>query len=365
MKMNRIANMALTGLCVLGAADAYAGNSLTSMNPGDSVAVMRIDATGANADKAADALLEAIRKEVTKSEYTLDSNGSDISYKEMQDVTGCEEAVIGCYDSACGVLGSKSIIFGEIAENGDAHVVWHISGKGIFREATAKLTDKAAVDKLARDIVIGEVGHVIVTSNIPGADVFIDGKRVGMSAEYEENAQPIELVTGNYVVAVRKDGFTKEDAVSITIKGGETSHVHVDMSVMKDPEEIRNAIKIAGFTTLGVGAAALIGAGVVETLQYLKQDEMDKHLKVDRDCGFGGVDCKDMNDKGNLYHKIKIGLFAGGGFLAAAGVALTVVAYVYDFEGEDVDKAYSNKFMPKVDVSLSPEYQGMSLGWTF
>lgn len=357
MKMNQVAGVVLAGLCVLGATNVYAE---------DSVAVMKIDAASAKADKAASALLESIRAQVKDSQYILDANGSDITYTEMQMVTGCDrEGSIACYDAACETLGSKAIIFGNVQDNGDAHIIWYISGKGIFREAKATLSDKTAVDKLAREIVIGEVGHVIVTSNIPGADVFIDGKLVGMSAEYEENAQPIELVTGNYVIAVRKDGFTKEDAVTVNIKGGETSHVHVDMNVMKDPEEIRNAIKISGFTSLGVGVAGLVAAGVLGGLVKWKYpgEFEDYLLKYD---GVGSIDPKYSDD--GKYSDMALSasvLFGVGGFFAAAGIALIVTAYVYDFEGEDVDKAYSNKYMPKIDVSLTPDYQGMAFGWSF
>lgn len=357
MKMNRIAGLAAAGLCIFGALDA---------NAEDSVAVMKIDAASANADKAADALLKAIRNEVTNSEYMLDANGSDITYTEMQMVTGCDrEGSIACYDAACETLGSKAIIFGNVQDSGDAHVIWYISGKGIFREAKAKLTDKTAVDKLAKEIVIGEMGSVIVTSNIPGADVFIDGKRVGMSAEYAENAQPIELVTGNYVIAVRKDGFTKEDAVTVTIKGGEVSKVHVEMSVAKDPEETRKAIKIAGFTSLGVGAASLIAGGVIGSLVKFKYHD-DLENTLDKYQPGQTIDSKYSGD--GKYSKMGTAanvLIPVGGFFLAAGIALVVTAYVYDFSGEDIDKAYSNKYMPKVDLNLTQEYQGMGLTWDF
>lgn len=355
MKLNQIAGVVLAGVCVLGTADAFAE---------ESVAVMKIDSMGAKADSAADALLSSIRNEVTSSTYRLEASGSDITYTEMQMVTGCDrEGSIACYDAACETLGSKSIIFGNIQETGEAHVIWYVSGKGIFREAKAKLTDKVSVDKLAKEIVIGEMGEVIVTSNIPGADVFIDGKRVGMSAEFKENAQPIELVTGNYIIAVRKDGFTKEDAVTVTIEGGKTSYVHVDMSVQKNPEDIRNAIKIAGYASLGVGVASFIGMGVSGALMSSKNKKMNDYITVDKDCSNNR--CEDLNELGKNLQTARNVLAGVGSLFTAAGVALIVTGFVYDFEGEDIDKAYSYKYVPKVDFSIAPEYKGMGLTWDF
>ncbi|MBQ9816124.1 MAG: PEGA domain-containing protein [Proteobacteria bacterium] len=353
MKLNRIAGMALAGLCLLYSANASA----------ESVAVMKLDVVGNNVDKQADYLLNAIRKQVEDSTYTLDANGSDITYTEMQMVTGCDrEASIACYDAACETLGSPAVIFGTVKDNGEAHLIWYISGKGIFREATGMLSNKAAADALAKQIVIGEMGKLIVTSNIPGADIFIDGKRVGMSAEFEENAEPIELVTGNYVVAVRKDGYSKEDAVKVTIDSHEVAKVHVDMTVARDPEDTKRAVLIAGYTSFGVGAAALIAGGVIGAfVKFVWPDDLDKALTTKN-----SIESK-YSDHG-AYHKYGIAatsLLGIGGFFAAAGLALIITGYAYDFAGEDVDKAYSNKFMPKVDFNLSPEYQGMTMGWTF
>ncbi len=362
MKFNRIAGLAVAGLCTLGSANAFA----------DSVAVMKIDTLGTNVDKQADYLLSVLQKEVKNSEYTLDANGSDITYTEMQMVTGCDkEGSIACYDVACETLGSPAIIFGTVKDNGDTHLIWYVNGKGIYREVEGKITDKASADKLAQKIVVGEKGKLIVTSNIPGADVFIDGKRVGMSAEFKENAQPIELVTGNYVVAVRKDGYTKEDAVKVVINADEISEIHVDMAVATDPEDIKKAVLISGYASLGVGVASLIAGSVLVALtigddgkfgtgSWWEKNKIGnelKNLNVD-----GATKGNDSGKSAALAGQVLAGV---GGALTAAGIALVVTGYVYDFAGEDVDKAYSNQYLPKVNFNLSPEYQGMTMGWSF
>lgn len=362
MRFKRFAGMALAGMCVFGAGNAYAE---------DNVAVMKLDALGENVEEQAGYVLEALQNQVLHSTYMLEANGGDITYTEMQMVTGCDvEGSIACYDAACATLGAPAIIFGSVKDGGETHLVWYVSGKGIFKEMTATITDRESAELLARDLIIGEMGNLIVTSNVPGADVFVDGKRVGMSAEFEESAQPIELIAGNYIVAVRKDGFTKEDAIRVVIEGKKTAKIHVDMNVAKDPEDTRKAIKYSGFAAMGAGAALMISGGVIGA--FVSKDNKvfndaikDAELTVSN--SFGAEGFSKVNQSGeNMARATNILLGVGGGLLAA-GVALTVVGYVYDFEGEDVDSALSSNhgLMPKVNFQLSPEYQGMTMGWKF
>jgi hypothetical protein len=337
---------------------------------------MKLDALGDNVESQTTMVLEALREQVMNSDLTLDANGSDITYTEMQMVTGCENGEsIACYDMACETLGAPAIIFGSVKDGGETHIVWYVSGKGIFREKKGIVTDKASAEKLAQSVIVGEMGSLVVTSNVPGADVFIDGKRVGMSAEFEESATPIQLVAGNYIVAVRKDGYEKEDAVKVTIEGNNVAKLHIDMVVAQDPEAIAKAVRIAGYSSLGVGVAALIAGGV---MSFMVEDS-NKYLK-DYLCYHGTCPDKPENWKedwgkennnpttypkgkiGTDYETAQIALYAAGGFFTAAGIALTVVGFVHDFAGEDVE---ANNAMPKIDFNVTPEYQGMTMGWRF
>ena len=362
MKINRFAGMALAGMCLLGAGTAFAE---------DNVAVMKLDALGENVDEQAGYVLEALQNQVLHSSYMLEANGGDITYTEMQMVTGCDvEGSIACYDAACATLGAPAIIFGSVKDGGETHIVWYVSGKGIFKEMTATITDRESAELLARDLIIGEMGKLIVTSNVPGADVFVDGKRVGMSAEFEESAQPIELIAGNYIVAVRKDGFTKEDAIRVVIEGKKTAKIHVDMNVAKDPEDTRRAIKYAGYASMGTGVALLVSGAAIGAVMKSDNDKFNEAIQLSKPSNevkdsFGHVGYTEIN-KHNMALTANLLMGIGGG-LIAAGVALTVVGFVYDFEGEDVDSALSSNhgLMPKVDFQLSPEYQGMTMGWSF
>jgi hypothetical protein len=352
MKFNRFAGLALAGLCTLCATDALAN---------DTVAVMKLDALGDNVESQTTMVLEALREQVMNSDLTLDANGSDITYTEMQMVTGCENGEsIACYDMACETLGAPAIIFGSVKDGGETHIVWYVSGKGIFREKKGIVTDKASAEKLAQSVIVGEMGSLVVTSNVPGADVFIDGKRVGMSAEFEESATPIQLVAGNYIVAVRKDGYEKEDAVKVTIEGNNVAKLHVDMVVAQDPEAIAKAVRIAGYSSLSVGVASLIAGGVFQFLVSNTNEEIDNKIKAHDDQSYNYTG--KFREVEDVYKPCTIAFYAAGGFFTAAGIALTVVGFVHDFAGEDVE---ANNAMPKIDFNVTPEYQGMTMGWRF
>ncbi len=352
-----IAGLALAGICTLFAANAYA----------ETVAVMKLDSNGRNTDGQADLLLEALRDQVNNADnLTLDSNGGDITYTEMQMVTGCDKnASIACYDAACETLGAPAIIFGSVEEGGATHLVWYVSGKGIFREVTGDVTDVASASKLARSIVVGEVGNLIVTSNVPGADVFLDGKRIGMSAEFEESATPFELPTGSYVVAVHKEGFTKEDAVKVVIEPNKTAKVHVSMMVATDVKAIRKGILIGGYVAGGVGLAALATGIALEFVADKKNKEMDDTI-LQHKTSDAGTKATDIRDKWkpvkNTYAKVLWGVGAG---LTAIGVSMVIFGYVYDFTGEKVERKLSNSWMPDLDMTITSDYKGMSMGWTF
>ena len=342
----------VTALCALCATEAMAQ---------DSVAVMKLDVSSADAESQSAMVLDALRSEVTKSDRTLDANGSDVTYNEMQMLTGCDrEASIACYEAACETLGSSAIIFGNVADDGMTSLVWYVSGKGVFREVSGVVTDKESADKLAQRMVVGEMGSLVVTSNIPGADVFIDGKRVGMSAEFIDNAQPYTLLAGNYIVSVRKEGYQREDAVKVTVVGNEQAHVHVDLVVALDENKIKDVMIYTGWGALGVGIAGLIGAGVVEGLMSKEQKDMNSAIHNGNE---GGDNISNMNSKGQTLENTKMALYIVGGVGIAAGVTMLCLGYFYNFESDKASLADTR--IPEVNIAASPEFSGINMGWTF
>lgn len=342
----------VTALCALCATEAMAQ---------DSVAVMKLDVSSADAESQSAMVLDALRSEVTKSDRTLDANGSDVTYNEMQMLTGCDrEASIACYEAACETLGSSAIIFGNVADDGMTSLVWYVSGKGVFREVSGVVTDKESADKLAQRMVVGEMGSLVVTSNIPGADVFIDGKRVGMSAEFIDNAQPYTLLAGNYIVSVRKEGYQREDAVKVTVVGNEQAHVHVDLVVALDENKIKDVMIYTGWGALGLGIAGFIGAGAVEGVMKDKQNKMNKAI---HNGNKGNDNISDMNNQGKTLENTKMALYIVGGVGVAAGVTMLCLGYFYNFESDKASLADTR--IPDVNIAASPEFSGINMGWTF
>ena len=80
--------------------------------------------------------------------------------------------------------------------------------------------------------------------------------------------------------------------------------------------------------------------------------------------GGNGKKYDSKNDAGKTAIKAANGLIGVGAGLTAIGVALVLTGYLYDFAGEDVE-ASTSPYMPKIDLNVTPEYQGMNLGWTF
>ena len=340
---------AITALCTLFATEAMAQ---------DSGAVMKIDVSSVEAESQAAMVLDALRSEVTKSDRTLDANGSDVTYTEMQMLTGCDrEANIACYEAACETLGSSAIIFGNVAEDGQTSLVWYVSGKGIFREVKGLVTDTESANKLAQRMIVGEMGSLVVTSNVPGADVFIDGKRVGMSAEYMENAQPFSLLAGNYIVSVRKEGYQREDAVKVTVVGNEQAHIHMDLVVALDEDKIKRIMIYTGWAAFGVGVAGLIGGGITEGLMKVHQSDFNKAIHQGT-----SDDLESMKNKGETMDTAKMALYIVGGIGLAAGVTMLCLGYFYNFES---DQALADTRIPNINVAASPEFSGVNLGWTF
>ena len=142
---------------------------------------------------------------------------------------------------------------------------------------------------------------------------------------------------------------------------GKTEKLHVDMVVATDPEEIRNGIKIAGWTSFSVGLAALVAGTLTQVWTYFDvpgspENEFNKKIKNKDEIGYS-----DIQTKADRLRYATMGLFIGGGVLTATGIALLCTGYLYDFSA-DVEEA---SYAPKINFNLSPEYQGMSLGWTF
>ncbi len=158
-----------------------------------------------------------------------------------------------------------------------------------------------------------------------------------------------------FEVHAQDSGLTSE-AETIYVRGSEP-----------EPERINDALKIAGWTTLGVGVATLVAASVISGLQYDLNESMKSSILTSGNVKnilltgiFKGKSHRDAHALGQRFQTTNYVLWSVGGGLTAVGVVLTCLGYLYDFGS---DSALSG--LPAVNFSVTPEYQGVSLGWRF
>jgi len=124
-----------------------------------------------------------------------------------------------------------------------------------------------------------------------------------------------------------------------------------------------DALKIAGWTTLSVGVASLITAGVVTALQHDLNETMNRAILEDNkelsSGAFKGKSIKDADTLGQRLNTTNLVLWPVGALLTAGGIVMVFFGYLYDFGDDNVAG------MPAVNFAVTPEYQGVSLGWRF
>ena len=357
MKIERIIGSLVAGLCVFCASTAFADVQ---------VAVMKIEASGDKAEKSAHAVFEALRSEVQKSPlYRLDEGANDLSFDDMRDITGCDEKdeLINCSQAACQALGAGQIIFGDVASDGSAKIIRFVCGERIYKYED-RVTDKTSAQNLARRVVEGEFGTVRITSNVDDVDVFVDGRLVETKPDpRNSHALLIELPVGNYPIAIQKSGYQSFVDLSVQVESGESTQLDAELSVDKTPK-IRKGLRIGGWVSLGVGVAALVSGGALGALAQFKYNpEMNDQIKDIH--SEPSMSFSDQNSRGKKMALSANVLYGVGGGLAAVGVTLVCLSYFYDFSDSINVVAGADSLVPTVDFQISPDYQGLTMGWTF
>jgi hypothetical protein len=119
----------------------------------------------------------------------------------------------------------------------------------------ARYEEKVRIEAKQRFTVTAElrgVGSVQFVTDPPGAEVFLDGKRVGRTPHTEEN-----IAVGDHVVAFRRDGY-REVQQPINVAGGRQSVVNVplranDALTAAEVEELRRGLSSYGAMTVPPG----------------------------------------------------------------------------------------------------------------
>lgn len=100
-------------------------------------------------------------------------------------------------------------------------------------------------------------GSLVITTQPAGASVTIKGRLRG-TTPYER-----EVPVGSYMVSLAKRGYTPVTD-SAVVEDGKTVRLHYDLpaeAIVGNAEGKRSALRAAGWTLLGIGAAALVLGG--------------------------------------------------------------------------------------------------------
>jgi hypothetical protein len=95
--------------------------------------------------------------------------------------------------------------------------------------------------------VLKAAGKVKITTNVPGATVFVDSKPIGQTPLMD-----YELPAGQYSLEIEANGYHREQR-TLTIEGGKPVALHVDLSPMRTgptPDEVKRGLSSFGAMTV-------------------------------------------------------------------------------------------------------------------
>jgi hypothetical protein len=185
-------------------------------------------------------------------------------------------------------------------------------------EKTCDLCGTAELSELLADVAASVGRKLITTGNVvpllhvesvpEGAEVFVDGERVGVTP------LEVEVETGDSEVEIRKPGYAPVHH-QLSFREGVRESLSVHLSEDR-PDNRARIFNVLGWTGVGVGAGA-IGAGVALIVIH------DRPINFDCDGGN-----KDVDGDCKFIHKTLPGgivLAAGGAALVGTGIALLVL----------------------------------------
>lgn len=178
--------------------------------------VLGLEAQAGTPDAVANDVTDALRQRVAATKGHQLLQGKDLV--EVKLVFGCPDEAPACMAQAGKSLGAAKLIFGNVRQTGNDYQInlkLMDVGRGTIDSFTSdtipkKQADASSLRSLAPRWMAklsGKGGGVIhVRSNLDGAAVSLDGKRIGVIG-----SDPVvinDVAPGRHEVAVEKDGFT-------------------------------------------------------------------------------------------------------------------------------------------------------------
>ncbi len=314
------------------------------------MAVLKLETEGKVSGQVVDQVTNAIKGEIRQSPYTLSPKGGDVTITDVQLVADCDELSEECLNTACDFLSVQHIIYGTVSADGTAKLTWYSKGKGIQRESHASVADVDAMSRLARRLLVGEQGVLIVESNEIGAELLLNGSPVGFTPYQAET--PL----GTYSLQLRKKGFESSELRSVVINTGDTVTVSFELVPSAVDSGPMSTMSLVGWILTGTGGAALVGAVVTSVLMIQKEDELAKAVK-EMD---GKTNPFDLADQGRTLALVSNILYGVGGTLALTGLTLVIIGAL---DGGDVNPEQAG--VPTFNVLAGPDGAAATLQWRF
>ena len=291
----------------------------------DSVAVLKVELREGASEDAVVALGEAIKGEVRGAGMALSSSGGDVTLTDIQLIIECEDATPECLDAVCDFVSSQQLIYGHMTGT-QAEITWYKKGQGFERAASGEAGDGKSQEKLARRLIQGDTGTLLVSSGQEvGAEVLVDGNPVGLTP------LTMEFPVGDHSVQVKKMGFEETQPKTVSLVADGQSQLDFEMVAMAGDFNM-SPLMTWGIIFAGTGSGVLVGAIATGLIFESKKQDLKDLGSVDANELDKALDLEKERDNYQIAANV---LYGVGGTLTAVGLTLIIV----DLLDEENDQA--------------------------
>ncbi|MGD8861812.1 MAG: PEGA domain-containing protein [Myxococcales bacterium] len=271
----------ITRLLVIASILASASLALAQGGTTATVAVLGLRSIEGD-DEVSNALTEHLRGAVPTVEG-WDASGTSVSMTQMSLAYGCDELDASCLADVAKGLQVDRIIYGTLSRTAAGADYDYAVRLNLFDAARGEIvtevddvlpqagTTDADLAPRAASLVkrlsgLPQGGTIVIEANVNGADVVINGQSVGSADDGTLRLE--DLQPGQYRIEVSKPGYTTHVS-TVTLDEGTEAAISAaleDRSIFTSDTTTADAgghhLGTLGWVLVGVGGAALVGAGV-------------------------------------------------------------------------------------------------------
>jgi hypothetical protein len=323
-----------------------------------SVAVTKVVVEGKIDGELAVTLKEGLKSEVRQNDsLKIVLSADNYSLPDLQQLNGCEELTEECLNKITDSLGADALAFASLKKVPGGYSVdlkWYLRkgdhSKALFErqvpdpkrpeegivKGDSERKFENEVPKIAFRLFGGDTGTLIITSNIDGAEVMIQGGEFdGTQLAGLTPFQNDRMLVDNYKITVRKREFLTITQ-DVQINAGQRVEIPVELvPANQGYGPASKALIISGWSVAGTGGAFLVAGLITGIMTNSKQNEFDSKL-VSSDLTFDTIDeARTIKDDGNTLSDTTNVLLGVGGGLTVVGLTLLLLGYTEVFDEEE------------------------------